>query len=140
MSYLPIKALHVCAIIVWTAGMVLQSFALQLAGTAPASNSESQALQLLRSWDRFATTPALLLAWITGLTLATQGGWFGHRWLFLKLAFVVVLSGMHGVLAGRLRAHMESRSTRSPPPLRLLLPALFVIVAGIVLLVIAKPF
>lgn len=140
MTYLLIKALHVCAIIVWIAGMVLQSLALQLTRAVSTPNSESRALQLVREWDRFATTPALLLAWITGLTLATQGGWFGNRWLFLKLAFVVVLSGMHGVLAGRLRAHIEARSTRPPPSLRLLLPALFVMVAGIVLLVLTKPF
>lgn len=147
MSYLLIKSLHVCAIILWIAGMVLQSLALQLRRAhLPAdlgdtsSATELRSLQLLQRWDRHATAPAMLLAWITGLFLATQGGWFGNRWLFLKLAIVVMLSATHGVLAGRLRAQMESRSTRSPPSLKLLLPSLFVMTAGIVLLVIVKPF
>ena len=138
MTYLLIKSLHVCMIIVWIAGMVLQSLALHLARTSFAQ--ESQSLQLLRRWDRFVTSPAMLVAWVTGLVLANQGGWFGNRWLFLKLAIVVTLSAMHGVLAGRLRAQLEARSSRPPPPLRLLLPALFVMTLGIVLLVVAKPF
>lgn len=138
MIYLLVKSLHVCAIIVWIAGMVLESLALQVKHASAAT--ETHTLQLLRRWDRAVTAPAMLLAWLAGLFLATQGGWFGHRWLFVKLALVIVLSALHGMLAGRLRAQLESRPTRRPPPLKLVLPGLFIMTAGIVLLVIAKPF
>ena len=39
----------------------------------------------------------MLLVWALGLTLATAGHWFADGWLQAKLAFVLILSGLHGV-------------------------------------------
>lgn len=131
MSYLLIKALHVCAIFIWIAGMVLLCSALSL---------ERRVLERLRRWDRRVTAPAMLLAWITGLFLANQGHWFGNRWLTIKLAFVIALAALHGLLAGRLRRRLEVEASNSPPPSNLTLAGLFGLMAGIVLLVVVKPF
>ncbi|HEY0685443.1 MAG TPA: CopD family protein [Steroidobacter sp.] len=138
MTYLLIKSLHVWAIILWMAGVLVQSLLLR-PRHAP-SGPEQQTLQLLRRWDRLATAPAMLLVWITGLLLAAQGGWFGNRWLSLKLVIVVALSAMHGVLAGHMRALSESRSPRGALQPQILLFSLFTMIAAIVSLVIVKPF
>jgi len=133
MSYLLIKSLHVCAIILWIGGMVLQSLTLQL-------RVELHLLQKLRQWDRRVTTSAMLFAWITGLFLSSQGGWFGNRWLTVKLGFVVGLAGLHGMLAGQLRRRTESRVSNEPRRSHLALMGLLGLMAGIVLLVLVKPF
>jgi uncharacterized membrane protein len=133
MSYLLIKSLHICAIILWIAGMVLQAATLQL-------SVEQRLLASLRRWDRRVTAPAMLVAWVTGLFLATQGGWFGNRWLMLKLSFVVILAALHGILAGRLRRRVESGVSNNPPRLNVTLAGLFGLTASIVVLVVVKPF
>jgi uncharacterized membrane protein len=74
------------------------------------------------------------------LFLANQGGWFGNRWLSIKLACVIVLAALHGLLAGRLRMRIEEQASNSPPPANLTLAGLFGLMATIVLLVIVKPF
>jgi protoporphyrinogen IX oxidase len=133
MSYLWIKALHVGAIILWIAGMVLQC-------TAQPLSLEPRLLEALRQWDRRVSAPAMLVAWITGLFLANQGHWLGNRWLTIKLACVIALAALHGLLAGRLRRRLESGTSNSPPPSNLTLAGLFGLTAGIVLLVVVKPF
>lgn len=133
MSYLLIKALHVCAIMIWIAGMVFQSATLQL-------SMEQRLLERARQWDRRVTAPAMLVAWITGLFLANQGHWFGNGWLTIKLIFVISLAALHGLLAGKLRRRLEAQASNSPPPSTLTLAGLFGLMAGIVLLVVVKPF
>ena len=132
MSYLLIKALHVCAIIIWIAGMLFQSVALQL-------SMEPRLLERVRQWDRRVTAPAMLAAWIAGLLLAQQGHWFGNRWLTIKLACVIALAALHGLLAGRIRRRLELGTSNSPPS-NLTLAGLFGLMAAIVLLVVVKPF
>ncbi|MBL8265840.1 MAG: CopD family protein [Steroidobacter sp.] len=113
----------------WIAGMILQALLQR--------SDDLKTLQHLRNWDRMATTPAMLIAWSAGIFLALQGGWFGNRWLMLKLALVVALSALHGMFASQLRRRLQS-PTKTPSSAAL--PAILVITAGIVLLVIVKPF
>jgi protoporphyrinogen IX oxidase len=93
----------------------------------------------VRQWDRRVTAPAMLVAWIAGLLLAHQGHWFGNRWLTIKLACVIALTALHGVLAGRIRRRLELGTSNSPPS-NLTLAGLFGLMAAIVLLVVVKPF
>jgi uncharacterized protein YjeT (DUF2065 family) len=76
----------------------------------------------------------------TGLCPATQGAWFGNRWLMMKLGFVIALTALHGMLAGRLQRRMESGVSNNPPRLNFTLAGLFGLTAGIVVLVVVKPF
>lgn len=85
MTYLLLKACHVAAVMVWVGGMLAAAL-----GGAP-------------RWDRLVTTPAMLLAFALGLALAMTGGWFPQAWLITKLAVVLALAVLHGVLSGRLR-------------------------------------
>ncbi|MFC4314355.1 CopD family protein [Steroidobacter flavus] len=133
MSYLLIKSLHICAIILWIAGMVLQAATLQF-------SVERRLLESLRRWDRRVTAPAMLVAWITGLFLANLGDWFGNGWLMIKLTFVICLAALHGLLAGRLRRRLESGVANNPPLLSVTLAGLFGLTASIVVLVVVKPF
>src|SRR5690606_22616026 len=91
--------------------------------------------QRLRRWDRAVTAPALLLVWALGITLASVGGWYASGWLQAKLVLVVLLSGLHGILSGRLRR----LSGAGPGLSRWTLPLLIVAVTGIAFLAVLKP-
>lgn len=113
MTYLLLKAGHVAAVMVWIGGML------------------AAALAPVGRWDRLVTTPAMLLAFAFGLALATTGGWFPQRWLVAKLAVVVALAALHGLLAGRQR--------RGLAPPRHAAPLTVAGIAVIALLAVVKP-
>lgn len=96
-------------------------------------------LAMVRRWDRSVTAPAMILVWAFGLTLAFQGKWFGAPWLTAKLALVVLLSAVHGLLSGSLR-RLAWEEDPALPSLLPRIPALVAsAVAAIAFLVILKP-
>ena len=126
MTYLWLKALHVAAAFTFVGGTLADALALA------AGHSAS------RRWSRTVTTPAMLLVWAFGLTMALRAGWFSSRWLPVKLAFVVALSGMHGVQSGLLRRVAGGRSL--PTAWHLAAPTIVASAAVIAVLVVVKRF
>lgn len=138
MNYLWLKAFHIISVVIWISGMFIAAITVT-AVSASKSLSDGRAgiLEAVRRWDRRATSPAMLLAWSLGLAMATQGGWFGSPWLTMKLAVVVALSGLHGMLSGTLRR--LARADRSPAISGYAPPAILGALVVIVLLVVVKP-
>ena len=135
-----IKVLHVIAIISWMAGLLyLPRLFVYHAGVGPGEQSETfKAMEgkLLR----FIMIPAMLLSWITGVTLAVQGGHFHAIWFYSKLLAVVLLTAVHfydGVLQ---KAFAEERNTHSSKFFRFYNEAPTVLMIAIVIFVIVKPF
>ena len=138
--YQGILGLHILAAVTFVAGTVLVTAMLpSLSGEQGSAREQQAVLRRLQRWDRFVTTPAMLLVWACGLTLAIAGGWFVATWLQVKLALVIVLSALHGVQSAKLRRlGTEGRPLRRPT----LRPALVIVllVAGIVTMVTMKPW
>ncbi len=86
-------------------------------------------------WDQVVTTPAMLLVWGFGIALAISGHWFAEIWLWAKLIFVIVLSGIHGVQSGRLRRLAGGTAAR---PLRTA-PIILGSILVIAILAVVKP-
>lgn len=105
MLYLFTKSLHILAVIIWMSGMV----ALALGLLKPVKAN----LEVLSAWDKKVTTPAMALVWVLGLILIYWGGWFGAIWIWVKLAAVFVLSGMHGMLSGQARRMLNNDDLES---------------------------
>jgi uncharacterized integral membrane protein (TIGR00701 family) len=143
MDYLWLKAFHIVAAITWVGGILVS--AVTIAGlfctrAMEADQAKSALLSTVRYWDGRVTTPAMLLAWGLGLTLALKGHWFPAPWLLLKLLIVFLLSALHGVLSGCLR-RLSRREERSPSAVLRYAPATTVLgMFMIVTLVVVKPF
>ena len=136
-----VRLLHVGADIVFVAGLLACAGVVAVL-SFQAGPDLARARRLacgMRRWDRAVTAPALAIAWLCGLWLAQQAGWFASHWLHVKLVLVVALSALHGVLSGVLRragtpaAAMPSRAWRAMPALVL------VAIAAIVWLALLKP-
>ena len=84
--------------------------------------------------------PSMTLAWILGLYLAWSGFAFKGGWLHGKILLVFLLSGIHGYLAGRVRDFANDRNTKSSRFYRIINEVPAVLMVGIVILVIVKPF
>jgi protoporphyrinogen IX oxidase len=137
-----VTLLHVTADIVFIAGLLAGALLLAaLSFHSPAELARERRLAVaMRRWHRAVTGPALVLAWICGVWLAVQAGWFHSGWLHVKLVLVLGLSALHGALSASLR---RASADASAPPARawraLPLLALGAIVA-VVWLALLKPF
>lgn len=140
-AYLWVKAVHVMAVIAWMAGMLYLPRLFVYHADAKPGSELSETLKVMEArLLRIIINPAMVLAWVLGLWLAWQGGWLQSPWLHLKLALVLALSAIHGVLSASVRRFAEDRNERSPRFWRIMneVPALLMV--GIVILVIVKPF
>lgn len=135
MIYLMLKAVHLAAVVTFVGGLLLSSVAVRIANLA--------VHRAVRRWDRTVTAPALAIVWIAGiaLALALSGHWFGAAWLSVKLALVVALSVLHGVLAGTLRRMERDDLVVVPAPwLGHAAGVVIVVMALVVGLAVIKPF
>ena len=128
MTYDLLKALHLIALFVWVGGMAAAALALRYPGAI-----EPKAL---KAYDRAVTTPAMILALAVGILLGVLGGWFSSVWLGAKIVLVLVLSGLHGALVGRLRR--AAWEAPAGPGGKLFLPVGLAVLSIIVLLVTTK--
>lgn len=134
-EYYPwLKALHVASALVFVGGVF--AAAVFLAAAAQEADISPSLVHAMRQWDRVVTTPAMLLVWMFGLTLASTGGWLGDGWLWAKLVLVVVLSGVHGVQSGSLRGLAGGGVLRR----RSLIGVICGCIIGIAVLAVVKPF
>lgn len=142
MIYLWLKALHLAAVLVFSAGLTALALALSICNHPGRTWGEFQrrvALALLR-WDRRVTVPAMLAAWSLGLGLAVVGGWRGQAWLLGKIAVVIALSALHGLLDAALRAGMDGAGARRPAWHAVGAPLVVAGLVAIAVLVTIKPF
>jgi protoporphyrinogen IX oxidase len=139
--YLWLKAAHVIAVIAWMAGMLYLPRLFVYHSMVAADSPQSATFKVMeRRLLRAIINPAMAAAWILGLWLAWDAGLFRQGWLHAKLALVVAMSALHGHFSTAVRAFAEDRNTRSPRYWRMMNEGPTVLMIGIVILVIVKPF
>lgn len=140
-AYMWVKAAHVVAIISWMAGMLyLPRLFVYHADAAPGSELSETLKVMERRLLRVIINPAMGLAWVLGLWLAWRGGFLMAGWFHAKLTLVILLSGFHGYLSAAVRRFAADGNTVPSRRWRLLNEVPAVVMIGIVILVIVKPF
>lgn len=138
--YLWIKAIHIIAVISWMAGMLYLPRLFVYHCDAEPGSKQSETFKVMeRRLLRFIINPAMVVSWVLGLWLAWHGHFLTQAWFLAKLALVVGLSAVHGLLARWVRDFAADRNTRAPKFYRIIneVPTLLMIV--IVILVTVKP-
>jgi putative membrane protein len=82
----------------------------------------------------------MLVAWASGLWLAYEAGAFREGWLHGKLLLVLGLSAVHGINVKWINDFAADRNTRSGRFYRIANEVPTLLMLGIVILVIVKPF
>jgi putative membrane protein len=136
-----IKALHVVAVISWMAGMLYLPRLFVYHCEAPKGSAQSETFKVMEQrLLKAIMNPAMIVTWVLGLILAYAGGWYLSGWLHAKLALVIVLSGVHGMLARTVKRFAADQNERPARYFRILNEVPTVLMIGIVILVIVKPF
>jgi putative membrane protein len=136
-----IKALHVVAIIAWMAGMLYLPRLFVYHCEAERGSAQSETFKVMEGrLLRVIINPAMTIAWISGLWLMWQAGFWKHGWFHGKLVLVILLSAAHGYLSAATRAFAEDRNLKDSRHWRHMNEVPTVLMIGIVVLVIVKPF
>jgi protoporphyrinogen IX oxidase len=136
-----LKALHVIAVIAWMAGMLyLPRLFVYHAGAKPGSEMSETFKVMERRLLRAIINPAMTAAWVFGLWMAWEGDLWDQHWFHAKLALVIAMSTLHGFLSRWRRDFAADANRYSARFYRLINEVPTVLLIGIVILVIVKPF
>jgi len=136
-----IKALHILAVISWMAGMLYLPRLMVYHCDAPAGSPQSETFKVMeRRLLKAIINPAMGVTWIAGLWLVYEGGWWTAPWFHVKFVLVLAMSAFHGQLSRWVREFAEDRNTRPARFYRIANEVPTVLMIGIVLLVVLKPF
>ena len=136
-----VKAFHIISVIAWMAGMLYLPRLFVYHCEAEVGSRQSETFKIMeRRLLKAIINPAMIATWVFGLWLVWLGGWEKAGWLHAKLALVIVLSGMHGWLVSLWRAFAEDRNRHSQKFYRVINEVPAVLMVGIVILVVVKPF
>jgi protoporphyrinogen IX oxidase len=140
-TYLWIKAAHVIFVIFWIAGLfMLPRYYVYHQESSPGSQEERRWIDRERKLRTIIMTPAMILVWVFGLTLASVGHWWTSGWLNLKLLLVLGLSAYHGWMIGYGKKLARGERPVSGKALRIMNEVPGIATAAIVILVVLKPF
>ncbi|WEK06841.1 MAG: protoporphyrinogen oxidase HemJ [Candidatus Devosia phytovorans] len=137
-----VKALHVISVIAWMAGMLYLPRLFVYHAVAEVGSDKSETFKVMeRRLLRGIINPAMIATWVFGLWMIF-GGWvsMSDGWLHAKLFLVLLLSGVHGVLAKYVRLFAQDKNTKPQKFFRILNEVPTVLMIGIVILVVVKPF
>jgi putative membrane protein len=139
--YLFLKSGHVIFMVFWLAGLfMLPRQCIYMLDHEPGSKGEAMWAERMGKLRKIILTPAMLIVWVLGLSMAYSGGWFASGWLHVKLTLVVVMTGYHGWLVGQTRKMARGERPLSEKTLRMIGEVPGVLLILIVLLVYLKPF
>ncbi len=152
-SYDLARGLHIIAVMAWVAGLlILPRYYAHISGSQPGGELEQTLLAASKKLRAIILTPSIILAWAFGVFLFAAylvGDWsrplpeiVAHvpHWFWVKLIFVLGLSGYHGFLSQEGRRLAAGERRRSGRFWRIVGEAPFLVAIVVVLLATVEPF
>jgi putative membrane protein len=140
-------ALHVIGFIAWMAGILYLPRLFVYHADAERGSDKSETFKVMeRRLLRAIMTPAMVVAIVSGLGLAIWGpfgsgaGFYREPWLMAKAALVAGLIAIHFWLAARQRDFANDANTRPARTYRIMNEVPTLLLIGIVILAVVKPF
>ena len=141
MLYDWLKALHVISVIAWMAGMLYLPRLYVYHCEATPGSKESETFKVMeRRLLKAIINPAMGATWIFGGLIAWLGHHWDQPWFWAKVILVLGMQGSHGGLARWQRDFAEDRNRHSQRFYRFINEVPTLLMIGIVILVIVKPF
>jgi len=137
------KALHLIAVFAWMAGMFYLPRLYVYHTPAPVGSDRSEMLKVMeRRLLRAIMNPAMILAWLLGITLVLTPGvidWSAGWWHGKMLGFLG-MTALHGHLAAARKGFERDERRHSEKYWRVANEAPTILLVLIVVMVIVRPF
>ena len=141
MLYNWLLALHIIAVIAWMAGMLYLPRLYVYHSRANKGSELSETFKVMeRRLLRGIINPAMIATWILGLLLVWQGDHWREGWLHAKLALVIGMQLIHAAYSRWRRAFARDENAHSDRFYRVMNEVPTVLLIGIVILAVVKPF
>lgn len=139
--YLWLLAFHIICVMAWMAGMLyLPRLYVYHAGLAPGSEASELFKTMEKRLLRYIINPAMIGAWILGLTLMVETKAYADGWCHAKLSLLVIMQILHALFARQRRHFEQDRNQKSAKFYRCINEAVTVLMIAIVILAVVKPF
>ena len=142
-AYVWLKSVHIIAVISWMAGLLyLPRLFVNHVGLAPGSEASNMLKSMEERLLRIIMRPAFVVSLLLGLALLATPGivdW-SAAWIWLKLLCVLGLVATHGLMEVWRAQFARDANRHSARFYRLMNEVPTLLMVGIVLLVVAKPF
>jgi len=141
--YLWFKSLHLIAVMSWMAGLLYLPRLFVYHAGADKGSKTSETLKIMEHrLMRYIMAPASIVTWgVGGLMLyANWDGIMAQAWMHAKLTLVVLLTGFHHACMVWRKKFARDENVKSAKFFRVMNEVPTVIMIGVVILAIVKPF
>ncbi|MCA8904044.1 MAG: CopD family protein [Hyphomonas sp.] len=142
MLYNWIKAAHVIFVIATMAGlMIYPRYKIHQLSSQPGEPLFETMKESAKRLKNIIMNPSIVLIWVFGgLMLWMHPALLSQPWMHVKLVLVTLISAMHGYFVGIGKRIDKGTSTITARKLRMLNEVPFVMMIGVVIMVIVRPF
>ena len=144
LAYPWIKAIHVMAVIAWMAGIFYlpRLYVYHAEQAAPGSELSETLKVMEHKLLRVIMNPAMIVAWLCGLAMVFTPGIIDWQawWSWIKAGLVLAMTWFHHDLARWRKTFAQDRNLRSGRFYRIANEVPTLLMAGIVIMVIVRPF
>ncbi len=138
-----IKAFHIVAVIAWMAGMLYLPRLFVYHADTPVGSPGSETFKVMeRKLLRIIVNPSMIAVWLLGGAMLSVPGHidWSRGYMWVKLFFVLVISGFHGYYAMQVKAFARDERKHSARFYRIIndIPTIFLII--IVIMIVVRPF
>lgn len=141
--YLWLKAFHIIFVISWMAGLFYLPRLFVYHTRVENGSSQDELFQVMElKLQKIIMNPAMILTFITGFILIMISGMSegSNLWLPIKILAVFVMAGFHMYLAGCRKRFQNGSNLKSENFYRKINEVPTILMIGIVILVVVKPF
>ena len=134
------KALHIFFMLAWMAGLFYLPRLFVYHATTKSQVVKDEFKVMERRLLRAIMTPAMIASWIFGLWLAALTGAFAEGWFHAKLLLLVLLTASHMAMARWRKDFERDENSKSAKFYRFANEAPTLLMIGIVIAVVVKPY
>ena len=126
---------HLIGLIFWVSGLLVTSMALTRHTQEASTDARNALARLERIYLRGLADPGALLTILAGISLImTNSRYYLHApWLHIKLTFVLLLIGLHGLVAVRTKAFATGKIVLQRSEARMLVLATLFLLLSILI-------
>ena len=140
--YLWIKAAHIIFVIALMAGLLIYPrYKLHQLKSKPGDELFETMMDASNRLRKIILNPALILVWVLGITMIVLNqSLLSQGWMHTKLLLVLILSGLHGYFISMGKKIDRGEAAPNAKTLKMLNEVPFLIMIGVVILAVGKPF